>query len=177
MVISTKRGIAALTANLVAVSLLGGVTPAAAAPATAVPAQCGGMRQPAETLHIEWEAAKAVYKRGETAKILMTVTRPAGRDPADQDIETPRPMNEPAEGATVSSGAYVGEFFVSAGGPLTDAKGKTVVKLKLPKKMDTGGAFVNVYAFINYPVIKNAGTCVDPEEYGEDRGEDAFRVV
>lgn len=61
----------------------------------------------------------------------------------------------------------------------TDANGEAVVRVKLEKQARAFAptkADVNMYGYVNYPLVSEAGTCVDPEEFGTLYREDAFSV-
>jgi hypothetical protein len=82
------------------------------------------------TLHIEFEADKKTYRRGDVAEITVMVTRPAKEDPLNNGIPMDRPYVEPASGVTVGVGLHVGRVFLP-GAAITDAEGKAVIQIKI----------------------------------------------
>jgi hypothetical protein len=169
-----KPWVLLLTAGLLAGSVTG-LSPAQAA------GGCGA-RQALGTLTIEMKPLKKSFKIGQWAEMAVTVTRPGPQDPAGVGVGMPPGVvpPQPVEGAVVNAGAAIGGAYLA--GTIkkpTGANGKGIVRVLLEKHAKPfapAAADVNMYAYINYPVISEAGTCVDPEEFGTLYREDAFSV-
>ena len=164
-----------LAAAVTAGSLVVGLSPANAA-------GCGA-RQAVATLTIEMKPLKKSFKVGGWAEMAVTVTRPGPQDPAGLGVPIPPGVvpPQPVEGAIVNAGAAVGGAYLPGTiAKPTDENGKGVVRVFMAKQAKPFApipADVNMYAYINYPVISEAGTCVDPEEFGTLYREDAFKVT
>ena len=156
----------------------------AAAPATASPVPCRGraiarlrgndLRETVRvrTFYIEAEPQSDGYKVGTTAKIDITVTRPAHEDPANQEVEFEPPTSVPAENVIVGIGVTVDQVFVP-GFSRTDADGKATVSLKLPRYMKPGTAALTVYAWN----VVHESPCLRVEEDGYRQYPEAFEVT
>ncbi len=171
-----RKPLAVLLASAALVAATGVVSLARAS------APCDGARQSLGTLTVEMKPLRKNFKIGAWAKMSVTVTRPGPQDPAGGGVPMPQGVipPQPVEGATVNAGAAVGGAFLP-GTTIqpTDAEGKGVVRVflaKHAKPFAPTAADVNLYAYINYPVVSEAGTCVDPEEFGTLYREDAFKV-
>jgi hypothetical protein len=111
--------------------------------AIAAPGSCAAMdRIGLRTYHIEAKPDAKEYAIGDVVKVKVTVTRPADEDPAGQGQPTERPTSQPAEGVRVGMSAWVKRVYFYGFGALTDAEGKTTVKLKIPNYTKPGWAFV-----------------------------------
>lgn len=124
---------------------------------------------------------KKSFKVGQWAEMAVTVTRPGPKDPAGAGVDMPPVVPpQPVEGAVVNAGAAVGGAYLAGSTTKpTDENGKAIVRVLLDKQAKPfapSPADVNMYGYINYPVISEAGTCVDPEEFGTLYREDAFSV-
>lgn len=114
------------------------------------------------TLNIEVADVKPVYKIGETAKIDVTVTRPAKEDPLGNGVPMDRPYVEPAEGVIVGVGLHIGRVFLP-GAALTGADGVAHIKIKIESYAPAGQwADTSVYA---WKVLQET-TCASVQEYG-----------
>ena len=82
------------------------------------------------TLNLDVEQPKAMYRIGETAKIKVTVTRPAKEDPLGEGTPMERPYVEPAPGVMVGVGLYIGNVFLP-GAAVTDDQGVALVRIKI----------------------------------------------
>lgn len=168
---------ALLVACLAAVAL--GVT-APAASAGVAGANCSSKANdvtiPIRSFHIEWKWDKKSYKIGQTAKLDMTVTRPAHEDPVTdegQPLPMEPPASTPADGVTVGVGIYVGDVFLSGGG-ITDADGKLVAPLKVQPYTKPGTADMTIYAFKRYLTETR---CVYVQEFAYIKAEKVFKVT
>ncbi|MGH2731249.1 MAG: hypothetical protein ACRDJI_11665 [Actinomycetota bacterium] len=134
------------TPSLVAASLAGALL-ASISVADAAPGSCAAMdRIGLRTYHIEAKPDAKQYAIGDVAKVKVTVTRPADEDPAGQGQPTPRPTSEPAEGVRVGMSGWVKRTYFYGFGALTDAEGKTTVKMKIPNYTKPGWAYVEAGA-------------------------------
>ena len=122
--------------------------------------------------HVEAKPDKPVYVVGEKATIHVTVTRPAREDPAGQGVELDPPESEPAEGINVGIAIMSGNTW-TFGFEVTDAKGKTDVKIPIEPHLKGGEVTANVYAWRD--TVQTA--CLTVREYGYRRYEKFFRVV
>lgn len=144
------------TALLTATGLLVGMMSfASASPAQACSAKGvrSGLRSGAlletvglRTYNLEVKPDKKSYKVGDTAKVHVTVTRPAKEDPLGQGIPVDSPESFPAEGVNVGIGLRIGEVFLF-GHNITDAKGLTTVKVKIASYAPAGKASADAYAW------------------------------
>lgn len=140
--------------------------PVAASPVPCRPAaiqQLRGNRRETvrlRTFHIEAQQAES-FKIGTAAKIDITVTRPAHQDPLDLGVEFEPPASTPADNVLVGVGIHVGDVFVP-GFARTDADGKAIISMKLPKYMTPGLASMSVYAWN----VVHESPCLRVEEDG-----------
>lgn len=134
----------------------------------------GNMRETVRlrTFHILAEPQAESYKIGSTAKIDITVTRPAHEDPADLGVELEPPTSVPAENVIVGIGIHVGQVFVP-GFSRTDADGKATVAMKLPRYMMAGKASMTVYAWN----VVHESPCLRVEEDGYAAYPESFEVT
>ncbi|HYI44980.1 MAG TPA: hypothetical protein VE174_05885 [Actinomycetota bacterium] len=155
-----------LAAALVAVTLVG-------APSTAVSAPgCAMETVSLKTFKLEIKAKKKLYKVGETAQVLVNVTRPAEEDPLGNGIPFERPMTEPAPDINVGIGLRVGDVFLF-GHSMTDANGDAVVKVKLEPWTPAGNAIADAFA---WNVVQDT-PCLRIEENGYTQAPNLFRVI
>jgi hypothetical protein len=124
------------------------------------------------TFHIQAEPQAASSEIGTTAKIDITVTRPAHQDPADLGVELEPPASMPAENVIVGIGIHVGQVFIP-GFSRTNADGKATVAMKLPRYMRPGMASMSVYAWN----VVHESPCLRVEEDGYAQYPDAFEVT
>lgn len=92
-----------------------------------------------ETFDVTMKSVKKSYKRGQTAKIAMTVLRPAKYDPAGQGIEWDPPQQFPAEDVTISVGLRIGDVFL-AGWGTTDVNGEGMINIDIKNYVRPGRA-------------------------------------
>lgn len=123
------------------------------------------------TFHLEVKPIKKAYQVGETAKIEITVTRPAHEDPLGLGQPIDPPFSFPAEGVNVGMGLRIGDVFLF-GHAISDADGKAVVRIKIKSYTPAGTATADAYAW------KTAAetTCVTVEENGYRQMPDLFKV-
>ncbi|HEU4480611.1 MAG TPA: hypothetical protein VFS18_01890 [Actinomycetota bacterium] len=129
--IGRRRNLAVAVATVALVAAL--PTPAPAA----VSASCRGadsMFTDVRSFTIETRWSKRVYRRGDTVKVEVTVTRPGQKDPLNNGIELNPPVTYPAEGVNVTTTVVQG-FPYPYGGGVTDADGKVVIKITLPRNV------------------------------------------
>ena len=157
-----SKGLIAVTACLAAMIV---VAPSSAAPACAETIVL-------KTFHLVVESDKKVYKVGDTAKINVTVTRPAHEDPAGQGIPIDPPQSEPAEAIDVGIGLRVGDVFLF-GHSITNAEGKASVKVRLEPWTPPGNAIADAFA---WHVIQDT-PCLRIEENGYQQKPNIFQVV
>jgi hypothetical protein len=153
-----------------------------AGPAVATPIPCreravqilrGGMRETirVRTFHIDAKTQAESYKIGTSAKIDVTVTRPAHEDPLDLGVELEPPTSVPAENVIVGLGVHVGDVFIP-GFSRTNADGKATVSLKLPGYATPGQASMTVYAWN----VVHESPCLRVEEDGFATYPESFEV-
>lgn len=132
-----------------------------APPAPAGETGCGGRRTYLYTFTVrtKWEAK--TFARGETARVTVTVTRPAPEDPLQNGIPVPSPVGIPAEGVLVQTS--LPDYFP----PLwdqgtTNEAGKVKLGIRLPRDAKLGPTYAATYASVVY----NGNGCPDIEEFG-----------
>lgn len=154
-----------------------------AAPAGAAPVPCrhdalrvlrGDSRESVRvrTFYIDAQPRAESYKIGGSAKIEVTVTRPAHEDPLYAGVEIEPPASFPAENVIVGLGVHVGDVFVP-GFSRTNAEGKATVSLKLPRYMKPGTASMTVYAWN----VVHESPCLRVEEDGYATYPETFEVT
>jgi hypothetical protein len=153
------------------------VVAAAVMTATQVVAPMGMANACAETValktfHLTVKGQKKVYKVGDTAKIVVTVTRPAHEDPAGAGIYQEPPESFPAENVNAGVGLRVGDVFLF-GHAMTDAEGKAVVDVKLESWTPSGSAIADAFSWN----IQLDTPCLRVEENGYMQKRDVFKVV
>lgn len=124
------------------------------------------------TYNLEVKATKRSYKVGDTAKVRVTVTRPAQEDPLGQGIPLSSPESFPAEDVNVGIGLRVGDVFLF-GHSVTDADGLAIVKVKIASYAPAGKASADAYAWktaIDTP-------CMRVEENGYKPVPNIFTIV
>jgi hypothetical protein len=124
------------------------------------------------TYNLKVKADKRSYRVGDTAKVHVTVTRPAKEDPLGQGIPLNSPESFPAEDVNVGIGLRIGEVFLF-GHNVTDAEGHAIVKVKIASYTPTGKASADAYAW------KTAvdSPCARVEENGYTPVPNIFTVV
>ena len=171
-----RTSLVAITALLVGLMSFSSATPAqACAPAgvrsglrSGVLLETIGLR----TYNLEVKADKSAYKIGETAKVHVTITRPAKEDPLNQGIPIDPPQSFPAEGVGVGIGLRIGEVFLF-GYNVTDAKGHTLVKVKIASYAPPGNAYADAYAWKSALELN----CLRVEENGYTQIPNIFKVL
>ena len=98
------------------------------------------------TYHLEVEADKKAYKVGDTAKINVTVTRPAHEDPVGLGVPIDPPQSFPAEDVNVGLGLRVGNVYLF-GYSRTNADGLAVVKVPIKSYTPAGKAMADAFAW------------------------------
>lgn len=169
------------TALLAATAVLSGLLTVG----TASPAQACGARDARQglksgafevvglrTYHLVVEAGDKAYRVGDTAKINVTVTRPAHEDPLGLGVEQEPPESFPAEEVNVGIGLRVGDVFLF-GHAITDANGKATVKIKIKSYTPAGRASADAYAW----KTTFETTCAKVEENGYTQKPDLFQVI
>lgn len=104
-------------------------------PQSASSAPCAGRHVSTRvaTFTVETTWNKDVYKRGETVKVKVLVTRPGREDPAGLGIPLDPPERVPAEGVNVTTVLLVNPPYYPFDQGVTDSEGKVSFKIKLPK--------------------------------------------
>jgi hypothetical protein len=145
-----RTSLLAITAILAGMMSFASATPAQACSARGVRS---GLRSGAlaetiglRTYNLDVRPDKKSYKVGDTAKVHVTVTRPAKEDPLGEGIPIDSPENFPAEGVNVGIGLRVGDVFLF-GHNVTDAEGKTIVKVKIASYAPPGKASADAFAW------------------------------
>ncbi|MFP5299442.1 MAG: hypothetical protein ACLGHL_10690, partial [Actinomycetota bacterium] len=107
------------------------------APGTASSAACAGRHVSTRvaTFTVETTWNKKVYKRGETVKVDVLVTRPGRDDPAGLGIPLDMPQRLPAEGVTVTTVLLVNPPYYPFDQGVTGSDGTVTFKIKLPKNV------------------------------------------
>lgn len=130
------------------VALLSQLAPGATATAAAAAVPCSSRSMEVvnlETLKLEVATPNKTYRTGQTVRFHFTVTRPADHDPLGLGVPVPRPTVQAAEGVNVGIGLAVEDVFLW-GVAVTDAEGKAVVAVKLPKYVKPGVAHARALA-------------------------------
>jgi hypothetical protein len=113
------------------------------------------------TYHIEAKPLTKSFAIGKTAKVAVTVTRPAEEDPLGNGLPVPQVSEAPVPDANVGIGVTLGDVFFP-GFARTDEMGKATVSIKLKSYAAPGKANATVYA---YTTTVNT-TCLRVEENG-----------
>ena len=162
------RGVLSLFVLAAAAALL----PAAPASASSCASTGGAMEYITPvTFHVAIKPFKKTYRRGDTVKVGVTVTRPAEEDPVGLGLGTERPASYPAADVNVGVGISIGRVFLPGYGR-TNEKGQTSVAIKIEKYAPKAMAHVRAFAYKE--VV--ATTCLTVEEQGFRTSDDAFRV-
>lgn len=149
-----------LIGAIVAQSLIGGL--AYAGPALATPAACSFSNDaPLETYEVAVEAGRRDYRRGEVARLTVTVNRHVKGTP----------VSVPAEDVSVLSVGMTGGWTMVGAG-VTDADGQTHVKLRIRKDEPHGWVDVSTVA---YRTVAR-GPCLTVAEQGLMRDKQLFRI-
>lgn len=171
-----RTSLVAVTAILAGTMSLASATPAQACSARGVRS---GLRSGAlietfglRTYHLEVEADKSFYRIGETAKVHVTVTRPAHEDPLGEGIPIDPPQSFPAEDVNVGIGLRIGDVFLF-GHNVTDAEGRTTVKIKIASYAPTGKASADAYAW----KTQVDSPCARVEENGYTQVPNIFTII
>lgn len=162
----------ALSLSLVAAGA--GVARAAEGPAQAAPVRSCAKPTRIHAFHVETKWSRKSYSHSEKAVVVVTVTRPAREDPADQGIVIPALVSIPQEGVTVSTTIQPKKFLFPPlyGYGLTDEKGQ--VRFAIPLKRLRPET---VDASTMATLTTNEGGCPDIEEWGWRYDRPAFRVT
>ena len=123
------------------------------------------------TFHVAIKPFKKTYKRGQTVKVGVTVTRPAEEDPIGLGVGIQRPASAPASDVNVGVGISIGRVFLPGYGR-TDEKGQTTVAIKIEKYAPRAVAHVRAFAYKQ--VVDTP--CLTVEEQGFRSQDNAFRV-
>lgn len=152
---SIRRALTLVLAGLLSAWLLPSPTSAATL------AWCASKPTYIEAFHVETKWNKKVYKRSETARVEVTVTRPPHKDPATGSPFQP-PISTPEADVTVTTALLTNTFPPPFDRDITDEDGKVYFKLSLkdvkPGKYD---------ARSNAEKWTNEGGCPDIVEWGE----------
>jgi hypothetical protein len=122
------------------------------------------------TVETRWD--KKRYSPGDTVKVVVHVSRPAGEDPLREDLPWPIEERVPVEGALVSTALSMVFPPVGSYGE-TDADGKVTIKFKLPRNID--GA-IDSYTRASKYYATGGPDCTDLEEWGGKADVPAFVV-
>ena len=125
-----------------------------------------------KTFHLVVKGQKKTYKVGDTAKIVVEVTRPGHEDPAGLGIYQEPPQSFPAENVNAGVGLRVGDVFLF-GHAMTDAQGKAVVDVKLEEWTPAGMAIADAFSWN----VQVDTPCVRVEENGYMQKPNVFKVV
>ncbi len=123
------------------------------------------------TFHVAIKPFKKAYRRGDTVKVDVTVTRPAEEDPMGLGVGTERPASVPASDVNVGVGVSVGRVFLPGYGRTNDA-GKANVAIKIEKYAPRAVAHVRAFAYKEV----FSSPCLTVEEQGFASRDNAFRV-
>jgi hypothetical protein len=124
------------------------------------------------TLHIDAKATAKSFAIGRSAKVAVTITRPAGEDPLGNGVQVPSPTFVPASDIYVGVGVNLGDVFLPAFG-VTGADGKAVIDIKLKDYAVPTKAQVSVYAY--HTDVDTA--CMRLEENGFKKYKNMFTVT
>lgn len=149
----------ALLGALIAQVLIAGSAYAGPAPASVT---CSSNEDVGvETFEVAVEAARRVYRPGQTAKVTVTVNRHVHGTP----------LSVPAEDITVLSMGTT-EALMMVGSGITDPDGRTEVKLRIPRNEPAG--WVEGFTFASRSIAQ--APCLRADEYGSNRQERLFRI-
>ncbi len=149
-----------LIGAIVAQVLIGGL--AYAGPAQAPAGACSSSNDvPLDTFEVAVEADSRDYRRGQVARLTVTVNR---------HVEG-TPVSVPAEDVLVVSFGTTGALPM-AGAGMTDADGQTQVKLRIPKDAPRGWVDVSTRATRSVAW----GPCISVDEQGSVREKRLFRI-
>ena len=169
MGITTSNATGALVTLLLTASSFTGMGHAA----PLVP-HCAASPRQLYTFTVETSWSKKKYSPGDTVKVVVHVSRPAGEDPLREDLPWPIEERVPAEGALVSTALSMVFPPVGSYGE-TDADGKVTIKFKLPRNID-GAIDSYTKASKYYATTGGASDCTDVEEWGGKADVPAFVV-
>jgi hypothetical protein len=124
------------------------------------------------TLKVQATTKAKSYSIGDTARIPVKVTRPAGEDPLASGIPVPAPIEVPASGVRVGVGVTLGNAFL-AGYAVTGVDGRAEVKVKIKSFVKPTVADVSVYT---YNTVVNT-SCLRLEENGYASYRQMFKVT
>lgn len=161
---SIRRALTVALACLLSAWLLPSYSSAAAV------GRCAGKPTYIEAFHVETEWNKKVYKRSETAKVEVTVTRPPHKDPVTGGPLDP-PASTPEEGVTVTSAIMTDTFPPPFDRDITDGDGKVYFTIPL-KNVKPGKYHARHFA----EKWTNEGGCPDIVEWGEKLEPNAITV-
>lgn len=97
--------------------------------------------------------------------------RPAPYDPAGQGQQVPTVVSAPAAEVYTGVGVEIGDDFAYGMG-ITDAQGRAVVEVDLPKYLKPGKAMVSIFSWKQVASLP----CVVVSEIGYTVQQDAFTV-
>lgn len=121
------------------------------------------------TFSVEIKPLAKSYAIGRPAKVAVTVTRPARKDPLQLGPEFDPPASVPAADVNVGVGIHVGEVFVP-GFAQTNEDGEATVTIRLPSYMKPGVANLDGYAW----KVQADSPCLTIEEDGYTHLDKAF---
>ena len=147
---SWKRVAATLTTGMMA-----GLLPLTGAGAVPIPCEGQALRVlrnsnetvSLRTLHIETESAKETYRVGDVAKFPALVTRPTNEDPLKLGVPFDRPTSMAAEEVNIGVGLLFANQVFLPGFAVTDAEGKTTIKVKIENYVKPGPVHASFYAW------------------------------
>lgn len=130
------------------------------AAASATEAACDS--EDVHSLRVRMWTNKQRYVVGQVARVQVKVVRQA----------TEKAPASPAEGVTVTVAVTSDDVFLG-GSAITDAAGRAIVKIKLPKYMPLGPADAQAGATKSIA----DGPCVRTREFGADKRTSFFTIV
>lgn len=122
--------------------------------------RCRRMTTSVKSFTVETAWSSKTYARGSKVKVEVTVTRPGPEDPLDNGIPLDSPQHFPVEGASVSVTLLAG-FPYPYGLGTTDADGKAIVKVKLPRSLK-GPINSSTHGYLTHN--KDGPNCTDVQE-------------
>lgn len=125
-----------------------------------------------ESLDVELRAARRRYAPGDVARVRVTVTRPAGSDPAGPGELVDPPASVPAAGVEVGLGVSIGDEYAYGYG-VTGDRGITTAKVRIPADAPRKAAHVRALASKRYVNT----ICANVDEVGFASKRRLFRVV
>lgn len=165
------RLIAAALAALALTVAAPGTGLAATGSAPSAPDGCADVVVSTRSFDVTMEAQKKTYRAGETARIHLTVTRPAREDPAGLGVGIGHPLTFPASDVAVGVGLFLKGAFLAASNA-TDQEGVAVIEIDIPRKAPTGKVEASGFAWETH----FRGACLIVEEFGHRKDPKLFRI-